>query len=69
MDEENHEQQRRRAQEQQRQTRMAEILDQLHELAEPLAGVLDPNDTEDEEVLEHYDRVIDALENRLHRKN
>lgn len=61
MDEENDEERG-----QHRQTRMAEVLDELHELAEPLAGVLDPDDAE---VLDYYDRVIDALENRLHREN
>lgn len=48
---------------------MAEVLDQLHELAEPLAGVLDQNDDEDAEVLDYYDRVIEALEDRQHGKD
>lgn len=52
--------------EQHKQQRMAEILDQLHELADPLAGVLDPGDPADEEVLDHYDRVIEALEDRTY---
>lgn len=63
------EEQRRRTQElaqQRKRVQMAEILDQLHELADPLAGVLDPNDTDDAEVLDYYDRVIEALEDRTH---
>lgn len=58
------EEQRRQAAEQHRQQRIAEILDQLHELADPLAGVLDPNNTGDAEILDYYDRVIEALEDR-----
>lgn len=63
------EEQRRRVEElaeQRKRVQMSEILDQLHELAEPLAGVLDPEDADDAEVLEDFDRVIEALEDRTH---
>lgn len=64
------EEQRRRVEEiaqQRKQVQLAEVLDQLHELAESLAGVLDSDDEEDAEVLDYYDRVIEALEDRAHR--
>lgn len=59
MDKESHEQRHRQA-------RMDEILDELHQLAEPLAGVLDLNDPDDEKILDYFDRVIEALEDRSH---
>ena len=62
--------QRRRVEEiahQRKQVQMSEILDTLHELAEPLAGVLDADNPDDEEIQEHFDRLIQALEDRAHR--
>lgn len=61
MDEESHEQQHA---ERHRQARALEILDELHELSEPLAGVLDVNDEQDAKILDYFDRVIGALEDR-----
>lgn len=66
------EEQRRRVEEiahQRKQVQALEILDTLHELAEPLAGVLDTDNPEDEEIQEHFDRLIDALEDRSHRES
>ena len=59
--------QRRRVEEiahQRKQVQVSEILDTLHELAEPLAGVLDTDNPEDDEIQEHFDRLIEALEDR-----
>ena len=64
--------QRRRIEEiahQRKQVQVSEILDTLHELAEPLAGVLDTDKPEDDEIQEHFDRMIEALEDRAHRES
>lgn len=54
-----------KAEQQDKMRRAEDVLDELHQLAGSVAAVFDSRDPEDEATLDHFDRVIDALEGKV----